>query len=72
MLEIMNKTEITHKDIDDYISESFASGNITDATYIAREIEAKSGVGALLHPAEEYFLEMYLLAKKSSLEISKD
>ena len=72
MLEIMNKTEPTHKDIDDYISESFASGNITDASYIAREIEAKSGVGATLHPAEEYFLEVYLLAKKSSLEISKD
>ena len=56
----------THKDIDDYISESFASGNITSATYIAHEIEAKSGVGAPLHPAEEYFLEMYLLTKKSS------
>ena len=67
----MNKTEITHKDIDDYISESFASGNITDATYIAREIEAKSGVNATLHPTEEYFLEVYLLAKKSS-KISKD
>ena len=71
MLEIMNKTELTHKDIDDYISKSFASGNITDATYIAREIEAKSGVNATLHPAEEYFLEVYLLAKKSS-KISKD
>jgi len=62
----MIKTNPTHKDIDDYISESFASGNITSAAYIAREIESKSGVGALLHPAEEYFLEMYLLAKKSS------
>ena len=72
MLEIMNKTELTHKDIDDYISESFASGNIAVAEYPAREIDAKSGVGALLHPAEEYFLEMYLFAKKSSLEISKD
>jgi hypothetical protein len=72
MFKRMNKVEPTHKDIDDYISESFASGNITDASYIAREIDAKSGVGALLHPAEEYFLEMYLLAKKSSLEISKD
>jgi hypothetical protein len=72
MLEAMlNKTELTHKDIDDYISESFTSGNITQATYIAREIEAKSGVNATLHPAEEYFLEMYLLAKKSS-KISKD
>jgi hypothetical protein len=59
----MIKTNPTHKDIDDYISESFASGNITSATYTAREIEAKSGVGAPLHPAEEYFLEMYLLAK---------
>jgi hypothetical protein len=67
----MIKANPTHKDIDDYISESFASGNITSATYIAREIDAKSGVGALLHPAEEYFLEMYLFAKKSS-KISKD
>jgi len=62
----MIKANPTHKDIDDYISESVTSGNITGATYIAREIEAKSGVGALLHPAEEYFLEIYLLAKKSS------
>ena len=66
MFKRMNKVDPTHKDIDDYISESFVSGNITSATYIAREIEAKSGVGALLHPVEEYFLEMYLLAKKSS------
>ena len=72
MFKRMNKTDPTHKDIDDYISESFASGNITDALYIAREIDAKSGVGAWLHPAEEYFLEIYLLAKKSSQEISKD
>ncbi len=71
MFKRMNKVEPTHKDIDDYISESFASGNITEATYIAREIEAKSGVGAWLHPAEEYFLEIYLQAKKS-LKISKD
>jgi len=62
----MIKTNPTHKDIDDYISESFVFGNITSVIYIAREIEAKSGVGAPLHPAEEYFLEMYLLAKKSS------
>ena len=68
----MNKTEPTHKDIDDYIIESFASGNITESKILAREIEGKSGVGAFLHPADEYFLEMYLLAKKSSLEISKD
>jgi hypothetical protein len=68
----MDKTEPTHKDIDDYICESFAYGNITESKILAREIEAKSGVGALLHPAEEYFLEMYLLAKKSLLEISKD
>jgi len=67
----MLKANPTHKDIDDYISKSFTSGNITDATYKAREIEAKSGAGALLHPSEEYFLEMYLFAKKSS-KIKKD
>jgi len=71
MFKRMNKNDPTHKDIDVYISESFASGNITDATYIAREIEAKSGVNATLHPAEEYFLEVYLLAQKSS-KIKKD
>jgi len=42
----MLKANPTHKDIDDYISKSFTSGNITDATYKACEIEAKSGVGA--------------------------
>lgn len=67
----IGKIDPTHKDIDYYISKSFTLGNITDATYIASEIEAKSGVGTLLHPAEEYFLEMFLLAKKSS-KISKD
>ena len=59
---------LTHKDIDDYISESFASGNITDAKYIAREIEGKSDVNASLHPSEEYFLETYLLAEQSKLK----
>ena len=67
----IGKIDPTHKDIDYYISKSFTLGNITDAIYIACEIEAKLGVGALLHPAEEYFLEMFLLAKKSS-KISKD
>ena len=71
MFERMNKVDPTHKDIDDYISESFALGNITESKILAREIEAKSGVNATLHPAEEYFLEVYLLAKKSS-KISKD
>ena len=67
----IGKIDPTHKDIDYYISKSFTLGNITDATYITCEIEAKLGVGALLHPVEEYFLEMFLLAKKSS-KISKD
>ena len=28
-----------------------------DITRVVREIECKSGAGALLHPAESYFLE---------------
>lgn len=64
MFKRIDKKDPTCKDIDDYISESFTLGNITDATYIAHEIKAKLGVGALLHPAEEYFLEIFLLSEK--------
>ncbi len=31
--------------------------SLNDIKRVVREIECKSGVGALLHPSEEYFLE---------------
>ena len=31
-----------------------------DVKRVVREIQSKSGTGALLHPAEEYFVEMVL------------
>lgn len=44
----------THHDIDTFLrcSPSSLYENVI------REIECKSGVGALLHPSEEYFLEV--------------
>ncbi len=68
MFARMKILDPTRENINNFISESFASGNITDAKYIAREIEGKSGVNASLHPSEEYFLETYLLAEQSKLK----
>lgn len=50
----------TRAEIDAFIRESSSSSSeygITQLTNTIREIHGKSGVGALLHPAEEYFLE---------------
>jgi len=48
----------TRADIDAFIRESSSSDpGITQITNTIREIHSKSGAGALLHPAEEYFLE---------------
>ena len=49
----------TRADIDAFIRESSSSSDhcITEITNTIREIHSKSGAGALLHPAEEYFLE---------------
>lgn len=49
----------TRAEIDAFIRESSSSldHGITQITNTIREIHGKSGVGALLHPAEEYFLE---------------
>ena len=47
----------TRSDIDAYIHGGYGSA-VADAETlrgIVREIECKSGAGALLHPAEEYF-----------------
>jgi hypothetical protein len=46
----------TRSDIDAYIlSERTSDAGVATLRGIAREIECKSGAGALLHPAEEYF-----------------
>jgi|LauGreDrversion4_2_1035121.scaffolds.fasta_scaffold402097_2 hypothetical protein len=48
----------TRSDIDAYIlSERKSDSGVATLRGIVREIECKSGAGALLHPAEEYFVE---------------
>jgi len=48
-------------EIDTYIRETRATfGGVGTLRGIVREIQSKSGVGALLHPAEEYFVEIVL------------
>ena len=46
-------------DIDAYIRETRAAagGDTAALMRTVREIQSKHGAGALLHPAEEYFLE---------------
>jgi len=43
----------THADIDMFLRCSPSSSY----EHVIREIRSKSGAGALLHPAEDYFLE---------------
>lgn len=47
----------TRADIDAYIhgGDGSAAAGVETLRGIVREIECKSGAGALLHPAEEYF-----------------
>jgi hypothetical protein len=47
----------TRADIDAYIhgGDGSAAADSETLRSIVREIECKSGAGALLHPAEEYF-----------------
>jgi hypothetical protein len=49
----------TMSEIDAYIRETRAAvgGDTAEITQTVREIQSKSGAGALLHPAEEYFVE---------------
>jgi hypothetical protein len=51
----------TRAEIDAYICKSHTtSGGMADGvTETVREIRSKSGAGALLHPAEEYFVSRY-------------
>ena len=51
---IPNNYNPTQNEIDAFIQHA-ERGN--ELKRIRREIECKRGVGALLHPAEEYFLE---------------
>lgn len=50
-------TNPTRADIDAYIhgGDGSAAAGVETLRRIVREIECKSGAGALLHPAEEYF-----------------
>lgn len=62
----------SHADIDAFIRESSSSSSehgITQITNTIREIHSKSGVGALLHPAEEYFLEAAVAAEATVARI---
>jgi hypothetical protein len=53
----------TQADIDVYIiSERTSDSGAETLRGIVREIECKRGAGALLHPAEEYFVEAAAVA----------
>jgi len=58
---IPTNADPTRADIDAFIRESSSSSSsnhgITQLPKTIREIHSKSSAGALLHPAEEYFLE---------------
>lgn len=47
----------TMADIEDAIRVGHRDGSAALIQRTLREIQCKSGAGALLHPAEEYFLE---------------
>ena len=62
VLLIPTNANPTRADIDAFIRESSSSSSssnhgITQLPNTIREIHCKSNAGALLHPAEEYFLE---------------
>jgi hypothetical protein len=55
VLLIPGNANPTRADIDAYLI--LRESSLNDIKRVIREIECKSGAGALLHPAEEYFLE---------------
>jgi hypothetical protein len=60
VLLIPGNANPTRADIDAYLLQSRShtrDSPLRDIKSAVREIECKSGAGALLHPAEEYFLE---------------
>lgn len=59
----------TRADIDAYIHGGYGSAVAADLETlhcIVREIECKSGAGALLHPAEEYFVKAVVAAAETA------
>ena len=71
VLLIPTNANPTRAEIDAFIRESSSSldHGITQITNTIREIHGKSGVGALLHPAEEYFLEAAAAAEATVARI---
>ena len=55
----------TVADIDTYLRLGRLPESLCDIKYVVREIECKSGAGALLHPAESYFLERSVAAERT-------
>jgi hypothetical protein len=53
----------TKNEISAYIREMLNVNNYNVLNDVAREIHSKSGVGALLHPAEEYFVSCFNSSK---------
>lgn len=49
----------TRNEIGAYICKMLHSNNYNVLNDVVREICSKSGVGALLHPAEEYFVSRF-------------
>jgi hypothetical protein len=59
----------TKNEIDAYICGMLNQNKYSIFNDVVREIHSKSGVGALLHPAEEYFVSKFnSSAKNMSLE----
>lgn len=59
VLLIPTKENTTRCEIDAYIHEMMVSNHYSVLNRTVREIQCKSGVGALLHPAEEYFVDTF-------------
>jgi hypothetical protein len=49
----------TKNEIDAYICGMLNHNKYSVLNNVVREIHSKSGVGALLHPAEEYFVSRF-------------
>ena len=62
----------TRSEIDAYIHGGYGSAAADAETLrsVVREIECKSGAGALLHPAEEYFAAAAVAAANYSIVLS--
>lgn len=59
----------TKQEIDAHIYKMFSSNSHDILIYTVREINNKSGAGALLHPCEKYFVNSFNnIVKNMSLE----